>query len=171
MKRFFAILLSMLLLLPVFGCGSVFELHKAFDPETDSTGSKKVFSGNGYTIALTDAFTERKSQVGFDGYYTSPFCGVMVQIVTPQKAAERNITSIKRLLDQTIADNGSDRGSEVTEENGLTYYHYTRGTNAGWNFAFKGSENYYLVQFVCAESDSNALKDMIFGFARSVTVE
>ena len=171
MKRFFALLLAALVSLPLLGCGLFLEKHAYFDPKTSSFGNKKVFSGNGYTLELTDIFAEKKSTMGFDGYYVSLYLSVTVQIVTPEKAAEFKVTDVKSLLKQTIADNGSDRGCEVMEENGLIYYEHARMKNAGWNFAFKGSENYYLIQFICAQSDAAELKDIVFDFAKAVTVE
>ena len=167
MRRLLIIILGALLCLPQFGCRLFFEKHSNVSPSEDDLGANKVFSGNGYSIVLTDQFAEKKSQVGFDGYYVADYCGVMVQIVTPANAAEYNVTNTRDLLTQTM----SDKNTELIEADGLVYYHYVRNGNAGWNFAFKGSENYYLIQFLCLETSADTLKNTILTFARSVTVE
>ena len=171
MKKTLIVALAALFCMQLCGCGLFFEKHSISVPDADSLGDSKIFTGDGYSITLTDMFTEKKSQVGFDGYYVSEFCGVMVQIVTPSKAAEYNIENLKDLLTETIEDNGGDPGREVTEDGGLTYYRYSRNGNAGWNFAFKGAENYYLVQFVCLETNASELENTICTFAKSVIVE
>ncbi len=171
MKKLSVIAWAVLFCMTLSGCMLFFETHSDNNPGEGSLGDARVFTGDGYTITLTDAFTEKESQVGFDGYYVSEFCGVMVQIVTPSKAEEENVKNVKDLLTQTISDNDNSSASELIEEDGLIYYHYLRDGNAGWNFAFKGAENYYLVQFVCLESSADAMKDTFITFAKSVTVE
>lgn len=169
MKKAFIIILAVLLCLPVFGCGLFLERHTNIPPNADTIGEDKVFYGDGYTITLTDDFAEKQSHQGFDGYYVSTFCGVMVK-KEPFSLAER-------LKDESLADymknviRNNNENTEPVEEVGLVYYRYYNGGNAGWNFGFKGSDAFYLVQFICREDHETALKNFIFSFAKSVKVD
>ena len=138
-------------------------------PGNSYSGESKEFTGDGWKITLTDRFTEAESEMGFDGYYTSPYCGVMI--------LKEPFSLQKGLEDQTLEEyivcvmENNNQAGHGLEMDGLIYYRYTRDGRSGWNYAFKGSEAFYLVQFICRDEDTEQLEDLIFFFAKSVTVE
>ena len=135
---------------------------------TGSFGNSKVFTGDGYQITLTDRIAETKSELGFDGYYTSDFGAVMIKIepfTLEEGLAEK---TIGEYVDAVIRNNQVDTQAE--ERDGFVFYRYRRDGLCGWNYAFKGTDAFYLVQFLCLETDESALTDVYFDFARSMTV-
>ncbi|MBO6060797.1 MAG: hypothetical protein J6P98_01590 [Clostridia bacterium] len=169
MKKTIALIMILLFCLPASGCIFGLEKHTNTAPGANEFGEGKVFTGEGYTVTLTDKFEERKSSQGFDGYYVSSFCGVMVKKEPFASAEGRKNLNLSQYL-VSVAENNEHKAT-VTEEDGLTYYRYYRDGNAGWLFGFEGEDSYYLVQFVCREDHEEALNDQIFAFARSVTVK
>ena len=169
MKRIIALALILLICLPFAGCIFGAEQHTNVAPDKDSIGAEKVFKGDGYSITLTDRFNEKESTQGFDGYYVADFCGVMVKIEPFSLADYLEGESVAEYLRAVAQNNGHD--AEISEEDGLTYYRYYRSGNAGWEFAYKGSDAFFLVQFICREDHEEALNDFIMGFAKSVIVD
>lgn len=169
MKRILSLALILLICITVPGCKLLgLEKHSLVAPDEDSMGESKTFSGDGYSVTLTDQFVEKDSQMGFDGYYVSEYCGVMV-LVEPFSLEEGlEDESIAEYIQNVIHNNGQDAAPE--EKDGLTYYKYYRGGNVGWNFAYKGSDAFYLVQFICVEAHESKLSNAVFTFAESVAV-
>ena len=138
-----------------------------------SLGKSKIFSGDGFNITLTDLFREQNSEYGFDAYYNSPFCGIMVlkeQFSLQEGLEEETLTEYVK---NVIKNNGHD--TQMLEKDGLVYYRYSNPDPdydmSGYSYSFKGSDAFYIFQFVCLTSDADDLADTIHAFAKSVTVE
>ena len=131
-------------------------------------GKSKVFAGDGYQITLTEQFSEQKSEMGFDGYYTSYFGAVMLKIepFTLKDGLENE--TVTEYIANVIKNNRTDAKPE--EKDGLVFYRYQREGMCGWNFAFKGDTAFYLVQFMCREADESELTDLFFAFAKSMKI-
>ena len=139
------------------------------DTEQESSINDRVFYGDGYQITLTDQFSEQQSEEGFDGYYTSSFGGVMIMIEPFTMDATLAAKSTEDYIRDVIKNNQTD--AEPEAQDGLLFYRYRRTGLCGWNFAFKGSDAFYLVQFICRESDESTLSDLFFTFAKSMKVD
>ena len=132
-------------------------------------GKSKVFAGDGYQITLTEQFSEQKSEMGFDGYYTSYFSAVMIKI--------EPFTLKKGLADETVMEyiegviNNNKTDAKPEEKDGLVFYRYQREGMCGWNFAFKGEKAFCLVQFLCREADASELEELFFSIAGTVKLE
>ena len=138
-------------------------------PDKASIGRSKVFTGDGFSITLTDQFTEKESELGFDAYYSAPFCGVMVLIepFTPENGLEEE--SLVEYVSNVIESNGHDAHPLETE--GLIYYRYERDGYAGVSYSFKGNDAFYVFQFVCRNEDMQHYASLFYFFAESVTVD
>ena len=169
MKRTVALILLLMLCLPAAGCFSGLEKHTSVAPDANTIGANKVFTGDGYSITLTNRFEEKKSSQGFDGYYVADFCGVMVKKVPFSLAEYLEGETISEYMRSVADNNGHD--SPIIEEDGLACFRYYRGGNAGWEFGYKGSDAFYLVQFVCREDHEEALADFVLKAAGSVIVD
>ena len=132
-------------------------------------GKSKVFAGDGYQITLTEQFSEQKSEMGFDGYYTAYFGAVMLKIepFTLKKGWENE--TVAEYIAGVIKNNRTDAKPE--EKDGLVFYRYQRDGMCGWNFAFKGEKAFYLVQFLCREADASELEELFFSIAKTIKVE
>lgn len=132
-------------------------------------GKSKVFAGDGYQITLTEQFSEQKSEMGFDGYYTAYFGAVMLKIepFTLKKGWENE--TVVEYIAGVIKNNKTDAKPE--EKDGLVFYRYQRDGMCGWNFAFKGEKAFYLVQFLCREADASELEELFFSIAKTIKVE
>lgn len=132
-------------------------------------GKSKVFTGDRYQITLTEQFTEQKSEMGFDGYYTSYFGAVMIKIepFTLEKGLENE--TVADYIGDVIQNNRTDARPE--ERDGLVFYRYKRESMCGWNFVFKGEKAFYLVQFLCREADESELEELFFSIAKTIKVE
>ena len=138
-------------------------------PGKDVIGETKIFRGEGFTISLSDRFIEKDSEMGFDAYYTSPYCGVMVlkEPFSLKEGMEKE--SLPEYIANVLENNKND--ARIQETDGLYYYRYTRDGMAGVSYSFKGSDAFYIFQFLCMEKDEKDLRDLFFFFAKSVEVE
>ena len=127
-----------------------------------------MFAGDGYQITLTDRFSEQKSEKGFDGYYTADFGAVMIKIEPFTLKAGLADKTLTEYMENVIRNNSSDAQPE--ERDGLIFYRYRRSGMCGWNYAMKGEDAFYLVQFMCREADESELTDLFFAFAKSMTI-
>lgn len=134
----------------------------------DLYGKSKTFSGKGYQITLTDRFSEQKSEMGFDSYYTADFGAVMIKIEPFSLNTRFADETLKEYLQDVIRNNNTDAQPE--ERDGLVFYRYRRNGICGWNFAMKGEDAFYLVQFMCREADESEFTDLFFAFAKSMTI-
>ena len=153
---------------PHFGLDVVKEIN----PD-GSLGKSKTFTGDGFTITLTDLFREQMSEYGFDAYYNSPFCGVIVlkEPFTLKEGMEDE--TLLEYVENVIKNNGHD--TQPQEKDGLVYYRYSNPDPEydfqGCSFSYKGSDAFYIFQFIYLETDAEELEDTIFSYAKSVTVE
>ncbi|MBE5888373.1 MAG: hypothetical protein E7283_05990 [Lachnospiraceae bacterium] len=139
-------------------------------PDTDSIGETKTFTKDGITLLLTDKFVEKQSEVGFDAYYVSNFCGVVVlkeEFTLEEGLAER---SLEDYVANLIENNGH-KGIKPQHQDDLWYYVNDSGDTKVYSFSYKGSDSFYIVQYICMASDVFALEDLFFLWAGAVEVE
>lgn len=133
-------------------------------------GESKEFTKAGLTISLSDKFAELESEQGFDAYYSSDYCGVVVlkePFSLEEGLAEK---SLVQYVSDVIENNGHT-DLHPLETDGLIYFEFTRDGLNVWSCSYKGSDAFYIVQFLCRGADREKLKDLIFFFAKSVEVE
>lgn len=132
-------------------------------------GKRKVFTGDGYQITLTEQFAEQKSEMGFDGYYTSYFAAVMIKIEPFTLKTGLEDETIEEYVTGVIQNNQTDAKPE--ERDGLVFYRYQRNGMCGWSFAFKGAKAFYLVQFLCRDVDASELEELFFTIADTIQID
>ena len=167
MKKTFILALS-LLLISCLLCGCFPQIM--FIPDKESIGESKKFEKVGLTITLTDKFKEEQSQRGFDAYYTSSFCGVVVlkeEFTLKEGMAEE---SLEEYITSVIKNNGNENITPQTKD-GLWFYEKTSDYRYVRSYSYKGSDAFYIVQFICNLPDVNMLEDTFHLWAASVTVE
>lgn len=165
MRKQFICLVALIGVLCLFLSGCIMVI-----PDKDSVGESKTFEKDGFSILLTDRFGEQESELGFDAYYVSDFCGVMV--LKEAFSLEEGLED--RTLEQytqNVMENNGHSDLEMQNKDGLYFYRYTRNNRCGYSFSYKGSDAFWIVQFVCNASDEAALKDFFLLCAASVTVE
>ena len=67
--------------------------------------------------------------------------------------------TLTEYIQDVIRNNNSDAQPE--ERDGLIFYRYRRSGMCGWNYAMKGEDAFYLVQFMCREVDESELTDLL----------
>lgn len=141
-----------------------------FLPSSDSIGNPQTFQKDGITLTLTDRFEEQESQMGFDAYYTSDFCGVMVlkEEFTLEEGLEDQ--SLSEYIESVIRNNGHT-DIEPQSKEGLTYYIKDSQGLRYYSFCYKGSDAFWIVQFGCYQSDLSLMEEQIFFWARAVEIE
>lgn len=164
-KAVFAITLLMITSLL---CGCFAGITPILDEE--SLGSPKTFEKDGLTITLTDAFEEQESERGFDAYYVAGFGGVVVlkeEFTLEEGLAER---PLEEYIVNVIENNGY---TDITPQNedGLWYYDRVSDTSYGRSYCYKGSDAFYIVQFICKPYNEEKLGDKFHSWALSVEVE
>ena len=165
-KRFiiFALLLSFSLLLS--GCPS----RMVVVPDNISLSQPRIFEKDGIRLTLTNKFAEQKSEVGFYAYYVTDFCGVTVlreEFTLEEGLAECPIEEYTR---NVIANNGY-KNIEPQTKDGLWFYVSDKGATCSYSFSFKGSDAFWVVQFLCMSADAPKLEDQFFLWAKAIEVE
>ncbi len=151
-KIFISLLLALAMLL--CACGSAAE---------------KAFSENGIAITLTEDFT-------YEPYDNCEACfkskDVTAYVFKQDFSAVLGleILSVKDYCDAIAGLNSA--ASEVKEEDGLVYYEYTSTGSDGTeyrniSFAFKGSTEFYTLQFSAKASRFEKLSDDFFKYAKT----
>ena len=138
--------------------------------DTDSIGEAKTFEKYGIKITLTDKFTEKQSEMGFDAYYVSSFCGVMVlkeEFYLREGLAE---LSLEEYVTHVIKNNGHTDIDPQTKD-GLWFYVVNKDQARCYSYSFKGPDAFWIVQFACRASDVPELEEMFFLWAKSVEFE
>ncbi len=144
-----------------------------FLPQRRESDAPKEFSKEGISITLTEAFTERVSEMGFDAYYTSRDCGVMVlkeAFTLEEGLAER---APEQYIRNVIRNNGHE--VEPQERDGLLYY--TKDTTVAgdaaryYSFVYKGSDAFWIVQFGCRAAKLPEIEERVMDWAKKVKVE
>ncbi len=139
-------------------------------PDTDSTSQAKTFEKDGIKLTLTDQFTETKSKQGFYAYYTADFCGVVV--LKEDFSLEEGLADLplEEYITNVIANNGHT-DIEPQSKDGLWYYIRDTGSTHCYSFSFKGSDAFWIVQYICKPSDASELEDTFFLWANTVEVD
>ena len=139
-------------------------------PNNDTIGEPKTFQKDGITLVLTDKFKETKSQMGFDAYYTSDFCGVVVLKESFSLKAGLSNESIEEYIGDVIKNNGHTN-VKAQNRDGLWFYESVNNGTKVYSYSFKGSDAFWIVQYICRISDSEKLEDQIFLWAKSIRIE
>ena len=167
MKKLFVVL-SLLLSCSLLFCGCFPEIMVI--PDNDSFGESKIFEKEGIKLTLTDKFIEKESELGFYAYYVSDFCGVVVlkeEFSLEEGLADR---SLEEYIGNVITNNGH---TDIKPQNKDDLWFYVRdsGETRSYSYSFKGSNAFWIVQYLCVSSDANKLEDLFFLWANSVDVE
>ena len=138
-------------------------------PDADTIGEAKTFTKDGITLVLTDKFEETKSEMGFDAYFTSDFCGVIVLKEEFSLEAGLAQKSLEDYINNVIKNNAHENVAAQNAD-GLWFYTYDRDGRRIYSYSYKGSDAFWIVQYICESSDAKALEDQIFLWAKSVEV-
>lgn len=162
------LLIALLLLISCLMCGCFSDIM--IIPDANSIGQAKKFEKDGFTITLTDKFTEEQSQRGFDAYFVANFCGVVV--LKEEFTLEEGLAdiSLETYIKNVIANNGHT-GIAPQNKDGLWFYENTSGSSYIQSYCYKGSDAFLIVQFICNSSDAKTLEDTFYLWAQSVEVK
>ena len=141
-----------------------------FIPDEDTIGQAKKFEKDEFSILLTDKFTEEQSQLGFDAYFVADFCGVVV--LKEEFSLEEGLDemSLEQYITNVIANNGYTDIDPQTKD-GLWFYERTANGSYAQSYCYKGSDAFWIVQFLCNPSDTELLGDTFYLWAQSVEVK
>lgn len=139
-------------------------------PDNSSIGEPEIFEKEGIKLTLTDRFIEKESELGFYAYYVSDFCGVVV--LKEEFSLEEGLAdcSIEEYIINVIANNGHT-GIKPQNKDDLWFYVRDSGATTSYSYSFKGSNAFWIVQYLCTPSDAAELEDLFFLWANSVDVE
>ena len=142
------------------------------DPITlDEIGTSKTFEKAGITLLLTDKFKEEQSERGFDAYYTSDFCGVVV--LKEAFTLEEGLAEmpLEQYIKNVIENNGHT-DIKPQEKDGLWYYVNDNNSpvRCVYSYAYKGTDAFYIVQYIINNMDEETLKETIHDWAKAVEV-
>lgn len=149
-------------------CGCITDIM--FIPSKNSIGEAKKFEKDGFSILLTDKFTEEQSQMGFYAYFAADFCGVVIlkeEFTLEKGLAEK---SLEEYTASVIKNNGHTDISPQTKD-GLWYYERTNSSSYAQSYCYKGSDAFWIVQFLCDPSDAKTLSDTFYLWAQSVEIK
>lgn len=164
MKKLLTFCLLILSVLSAFsGCIMVI-------PTNDSIGEPKTFEKGGITLTLTDRFVEQESELGFFGYYVSDFCGVVV--IKEEFTLEEGLEDLP--LEEYVANvirNNGHTGIKPQNKDDLWFYVSDSGKTRSYSYSFKGSDAFWIVQYLCMTADAPELEDLFHLWASAVEVE
>ena len=166
MKRYIFLAVLILLLTGLL-TGCFIDATPAFDQQF--LGEYKPFTKAGMTITLPDNFTEQESIYGFDAYYVANFAGVCV--LKEEFTLEPGLAD--RPLEQYIKDVIANNGREIEPQfvDGLWFYEAYSGSSFIRSYCYKGTDAFYIVQFICQPDDRNTLADLFHTWALSVCLD
>ena len=135
-------------------------------------GAPQTFSKAGITLHLTDKFKEEQSERGFDAYYTTDYCGVVVlkePFTLEEGLAER---PLEQYIKNVIQNNGHENIEPQTAD-GLWYYvNYNNSSyRCVYSYAYKGTDAFYVVQYIINTVDEETLKPVIHDWAKATSVQ
>ena len=134
-------------------------------PEKD-----KTFTEASYSITLTNRFEEDVFE-GYEGIYEKDEVLVMISKETFASLGEYGSISVTEYNQIIQKDTEAPSKTEVRTEDGLCYYDHTYvvdGENYTYYvFAYKGSDAFWLVQFVVFTEDAADLEADILAWAKS----
>ncbi len=139
-------------------------------PDSASIGEPKNFEKDGIRLTLTDRFTETPSELGFYAYYTANFSGVVVlkeSFSLEEGLAELSLEDYTR---NVIKNNGHTNLKPQCRDD-LWFYVRDAGNTRSYSYSFKGSDAFWIVQFICMTSDASLLEDQFFMWANCIEVE
>ena len=139
-------------------------------PDDDSIGQTQIFEKDGIKLTLTDRFIETPSELGFYAYYVSDFCGVVVlreDFSLEEGLSER---SLEEYVGNVIENNGH-ADIEPQNKDDLWFYVRDSGETTSYSYSFKGSDAFWIVQFICMTSDAPTLEDLFYLWADCVEVK
>ena len=113
---------------------------------------------------------EKESELGFYAYYVSNFCGVVVlkeDFSLEEGLADR---SLEEYIGNVITNNGHT-GIEPQNKDDLWFYVRDNNGTRSYSYSYKGSNAFWVVQFLCMTSDAPKLEDQFCLWANSVEVE
>lgn len=165
-------LLLLALCLTLNGCFFILPSSGPTPVDPAELGAEKTFEKVGITLRLTDKFKEEKSEMGFDAYYTSDFCGVVVlkeAFALKEGLAEE---PLEQYIQNVIQNNGHTN-IEPWQRDGLWYYvNYNNSSyRCIYSYAYKGTDAFYVVQYIMNDVDEDTLKDTIHEWAKATAVE
>ena len=140
------------------------------DPDRDSKIEDKVFRGAGITITLTNEFVEKESELGFDAYFVSDYCGVVVLKEEFSLKTGMSELTVEEYIKNVIENNGHEN-IEPQQKEDLWFYVNPNGSTQVYSYSYKGSEAFYIVQFICMTSDVPILEEMFFSWAQKIEVQ
>ncbi len=134
-------------------------------PEKD-----KAFEESAYSITLTNRF-EKDAFEGYEAIYEKDDVLVMISKETFASLGEYSSISVTEYNKIIQADTEAPTKTEVRTEDGLCYYDHTAdidGENYTYRvFAYKGSDAFWLVQFVVYTEDMEKNQADIMAWAKT----
>lgn len=140
--------------------------------DTSDLGTPQTFEKAGITLHLTDKFKEEQSELGFDAYYTADYCGVVV-LKEPFTLEEGlAAVSIEQYIKDVIENNGHTN-IHPQHSDGLWYYvNYNNSSYCCvYSYAYKGTDAFYVVQYIINIVDEETLKSVIHDWAKATSVK
>ena len=161
-----------LLLVLCFSLNSCFLLLSPLPATPEDLGEDKNFEKAGITLKLTDKFKEEQSELGFDAYYTSDFCGVVVlkeAFTLEEGLAEKPLEQYFR----NVIKNNGHTNIEPQNRDGLWYYvnYNNNSRRCVYSYAYKGSDAFYIVQYIMNIVDEVDLQETIHAWAMATRVD
>jgi len=141
-----------------------------FIPSSDSIGEPKVFEKDGVKLTLTDRFVEEESKLGFYAYYVTDFCGVVV--LKEDFTLEEGLAdlSLEEYVGNVIENNGHT-GIEPQNQDDLWFYVSENDRTRSYSYSYKGSDAFWIVQYLCMTSDAPEFEDIFYLWANTVEVD
>ena len=161
------VIISFLLSCSLFMCGCLPPVMVI--PDDESIGESKVFEKDGIQLTLTDRFIEKESKLGFYAYYVSNFCGVVV--LKEDFSLEEGLAdlSLEEYTSNVIANNGHI-GIEPQNKDDLWFYVSDNNNTRSFSYSYKGSDAFWIVQYLCMIPDASMLEDLFYLWANCVEV-
>lgn len=157
MKRVFALILALTLMLSLCACGA----------------AEKTFTCGDLSITLTSAF-EESSVEGQDAYYESRKVGVTVLKEEKANLANGENMTKKEYAELIVQTQGKNTVGSVMDLSDLTYFTFTSvvdGTAYTYQvYIYENDTAFYMVQFFCHSDNYGKLLESFQKWARTVTI-
>lgn len=167
MKKYFAVV-SLLLICSLLFCGCFPEIMVI--PDNNTIGETKIFEKDGIKLTLTDHFIEKESEVGFDAYYVSNFGAVVVLKEAFSLEEGLEDLTLEEYISSVIQNNGHTN-IQPQNKDGLWFYISDKNGTRRFSYSYKGSDAFWIVQFLCKTQDAPQLEDLFSLWADCVEVE
>lgn len=164
MKRAAALLLVLCCLFSLMGCSA----KKVYEADA------KTFTNDGLQIELTESFRAKEDYEGYTVCYDSAEVAVFVLKEAFTLAEGSESLSLEEYAGYVYEANASKNPDDVTTVDGLTCMEYTFDNNGSeysyFCAMFKGSDAFWLVQFVCMDTIYEEYKPYFIEWAKTVKV-